>query len=233
MRILVTRPRSDAEETAAKLAALGHDPLIAPLLEIKFHAGGEIALDGVQAVLITSANGIRALAQRTARRDVRVLAVGEQSAETAHALGFENVDHARGDAVALANLAVATLSPKNGVLVHISGSETRGNLVEKLAASGFSMRSEIVYDAVAAETLPADVQVALAQRKLDIAFFYSPRTAHLFVNLVTGLKLAGACTALDAVCISQATASELRGLSFRNIRVAAEPNQDALLALLD
>jgi uroporphyrinogen-III synthase len=232
MRVLVTRPTGDAEETAARLIALGHELVKAPLLEIKFRAGGEIVLDGVQAILITSANAVRALAQRTARRDLRVLAVGEQSAETAHALGFRNVDHAGGDAVALANLAVATLSPKGGALVHISGSETRGNLAEKLAASGFALRSEIIYDALAAETLSAEVQAALAQGKLAGALFYSPRTARIFVDLVSKLKLENACAALDAFCISQATASELRGLAFRNIRVAAEPNQDALLALL-
>jgi uroporphyrinogen-III synthase len=31
MRILVTRPREQAEATAARLAALGHAPLVAPL----------------------------------------------------------------------------------------------------------------------------------------------------------------------------------------------------------
>ena len=36
MRVLVTRPDDDAEETAAKLIALGHEPIVAPLLEIKF-----------------------------------------------------------------------------------------------------------------------------------------------------------------------------------------------------
>ena len=34
MRVLVTRPRAQAEATAARLAALGHVALVAPLLEI-------------------------------------------------------------------------------------------------------------------------------------------------------------------------------------------------------
>ena len=47
MRILVTRPKEHAEETAAKLRARGHTVLVAPLLEIRFAAGPEILLDGV------------------------------------------------------------------------------------------------------------------------------------------------------------------------------------------
>ena len=37
-------------------------------------------LDGVQAILATSANGVRALARRTPRRDLPLFAVGPQTA---------------------------------------------------------------------------------------------------------------------------------------------------------
>ena len=112
MRVLVTRPRDDAEDTAAKLIARGHEPVIAPLIEIKLLPGDEIALDDVQAVLITSANGVRALAKRTKRRDVKVFTVGEQSAEVARALGFADIVPGRGGAHALAQLAMTTLSQR-------------------------------------------------------------------------------------------------------------------------
>ena len=34
MRILLTRPKADAERTAARLAALGHQTVISPVIEI-------------------------------------------------------------------------------------------------------------------------------------------------------------------------------------------------------
>src|ERR1700689_2967092 len=102
MRVLVTRPYDDALETAAKLKALGHDAILAPLLEIRFHDGDEIALDGVQAILATSANGVRALARHSARRDVALFAVGRQSADVARAAGFRDVRSADGDGATLA-----------------------------------------------------------------------------------------------------------------------------------
>jgi uroporphyrinogen-III synthase len=232
MRILVTRPRDDAADTAAKLSARGHQAVLAPLLDIKFRAGAEIALGDIQAVLITSANGIRALATRSKRRDVKVLAVGMQSADTARELGFTDVEGAGGDAQALAGLAIAFLAPKGGALLHASGAETRGHLADILAVRGFTVRSEVLYDAVDATALPSEAQTALVKGTINAALFFSPRTARIFADIVAREKLKDACHALDAVCISEATALELRALSFREVRIAAEPNQDALLALL-
>jgi uroporphyrinogen-III synthase len=232
MRVLVTRPKDDAAETAAALKARGHEVLIAPLLEIQFRAGAELSLDDVQAVLVTSANGIRALARRTNERDIEILAVGAQSAETARQLGFANVRHADGDARALADLAIANLKPEEGALFHAAGAETRGDLGETLRTRGFDVQSEALYDAVPARTFPQNVQAALSQNALDAAFFFSPRTAGIFADIVMREGLADPCRALDALCISQAAADELRSLVFRAIRVAAQPNQPALLSLL-
>ena len=232
MRVLVTRPRGDAEDTATKLTALGHQAIVAPLLDIQLRTGGDIALDDVQAILVTSANGIRALATRTKRRDVKVLAVGAQSAKTARELGFADVDDASGDAQMLADLTIAHLKPQDGVLFHASGAETRGHLAETLSARGFSVRSEMLYDAIAAATLPPDARAALEQGTLDAALFFSPRTARIFADIVVRENLSQSSRALRAICISEATASELRAVPFRAVRVASEPDQDALLGLL-
>ena len=121
MRILITRPRDDAVPFARMLAERGHDAVIAPLLEIHFPDGAEISLDGVQAILATSANGVRAIARRTQRRDVALFAVGPQTAEAAQPLGFATVRNANGDGAALARAAGEWASPHKGVLLHAAG----------------------------------------------------------------------------------------------------------------
>lgn len=233
MRVLVTRPEGDAEETAARLAEHGCDFVIAPLLEIVQREGPAITLDGVQAILVTSANGIRALANRTAQRDVPVFAVGRQSASVAGELGFLRVRDAGGNATALANLVAAQLRPDGGALVHAAGADTRGDLAGKLGARGFAVRSEVLYDAVAATKLPDAAIDALKRGEIDAAMFFSPRTAAIFAQLATRAGLEQACKKTAALCISRAAAQELSSLEFGNVRVAAHPDQDALLALLD
>ncbi|HTQ12578.1 MAG TPA: uroporphyrinogen-III synthase [Rhizomicrobium sp.] len=229
MRILVTRPRPDAEATAAKLRALGHEPIVAPLMEMQFLEGAEISLDGVQAILATSANGVRALARRTARRDVPLFAVGAQSARTAREAGFAKVRSADGDGARLAKAAIAWASPRNGHLLHAAGAESKGDLAAALRAAGFSLRTEILYRAVAATALPAAARTALETGSADAVLLYSPRGARAFAELAAGLD----CSGSAALCISEAAARPLAGLGFRAIEVAARPDQAALLACLD
>src|SRR5436190_3350578 len=128
MRILLARPREDAERLAPKLTGRGHEVLIEPLINIVPVPGANVPLDGVQAVLFTSANGARAFSTASDRRDLQVLAVGEATAEAARGLGFANVESAGGDARDLARLARDRLDPANGALLHAAGSAVAGDL---------------------------------------------------------------------------------------------------------
>jgi len=83
MRVLITRPREDAAPLAARLAAKGIDSLIEPLLLIHLLPGAPLDLAGLQGLLVTSANGVRAFAARQPDRDIPVYAVGDASARAA------------------------------------------------------------------------------------------------------------------------------------------------------
>jgi uroporphyrinogen-III synthase len=229
MRVLVTRPEEDAQRTASLLKARGHEVIIAPLLTVRFHDGPEIPLDGVQAMLATSANGVRSLAMRTARRDVPVFAVGPQTAEEALRLGFATVRNARGDVHALAAATARWASRPKGPLLHVKGEEADGTLAELLTARGFEVRSVVLYDVAAAVKLPAAVRNLLDGKRIDAALFFSARSARVFRDCGNGLDV----SSLIAVCISEAAAAALAPLAFREVRVAFEPNQNSVLACLD
>jgi uroporphyrinogen-III synthase len=228
MRILITRPIDDGEEAARQLALRGHESLIAPLMVVRFHDGPDVMLDDVQAILATSANGVRALARRTQRRDVAVFAVGPQTAAQAQTLGFADVKSADGDAEALALAATRWAEPGKGALLHIAGEGNDGKLAERL--SGFRLRQEILYAVSPVEKMPQEAAVALREGRLDAALFYSPRSAAIFRDYV--LKEALPVESLLAACISAAAAAALAPLVFKDVRIAAKPNQTALLKLL-
>jgi uroporphyrinogen-III synthase len=228
MRILVTRPIEDGQEIAEKLRAMGHQPLLAPLLSTHFHEGPEPDFAGVQAILASSANGIRALIRRTVRRDLIIFAVGPQTADEAQKAGFTQVKNANGDAKALAEATMHWTTPDVGALLHVCGEEAPGTLGETLTARGFTVRRCVLYAVHAALHLPPDALDALKQRTLDAALFFSPRSARVFCDLAAGLPLAG----ITAFCISPVTARALGGQAFARVAAAVEPNQAALLALL-
>jgi uroporphyrinogen-III synthase len=233
MRVLLTRPLEDAVPFAQMLAARGHDAVIAPLLEIRFADGAEISLDDVQAILATSANGVRATARRTARRDVPVFAVGPQTAEEARRAGFATVRNAEGDGAALARATVQWASPQNGALLHAAGGEAPKFLAGELEKSGFTIRREILYQAVAANALPDAALSALKNDTLDAVMHFSPRSARLFCELTAEAGLVQDCKKIRALCISKATADAAAAIAFGQICIAQTPSQTAMLALLE
>ena len=233
MRILLTRPREDAVPFAQMLSARGHDAVIAPLLEIRFADGAEISLEGVQAILATSANGVRAIARRTQRRDVPVFAVGPQTAEEAQRAGFAGVRNAKGDGAALANATKQWALPQNGALLHAAGSEAPKFLAGELEKSGFAVRRKVLYRAVAAQELPNAAASALKTDVLNAVMHFSPRSARLFCELTARAGLAQHCKKIRALCISKAAADAAAAIGFRQVRIAKNPSQDAMLTLLE
>jgi uroporphyrinogen-III synthase len=232
MRLLITRPREDAEALAAMIAARGHETIIAPMMEVHFRAGPSLPLDQVQAILATSANGVRALRARSTKRDITVYAVGPQTADAAARAGFHPVIGAEGDSAALAEVVAARADPGAGPLLHAAGAETAGRLSQSLQSRGFAVQVVVLYDALPAAALPEEAATALAANALDGVLLFSPRTARTFAGLVATAKLEQSCARMEAFCISAATAAALQPLSFARVAVAGVPNQAAMLSLL-
>jgi uroporphyrinogen-III synthase len=232
MRVLVTRPLEDSERTAQELERRGHEAVTAPLFEIEYLDGPEPLLDGVQAVLATSGNGVRGLGRRTARRDIPLFAVGSQTAATAEQEGFGTIRNAEGAAAALVAMVRSELRSDAGALLHAAGGNASPALTAELTETGFEIRTCMVYDIIEAGELPADAADALRSNTLDAVLLYSPHSARLFVDRVKRATLASSCLRLIACCISREAADALEGLSFAATRIAAHPGQDSLLALL-
>ena len=232
MRVLITRPREDGERLAQRLADEGIEAVLAPVLNIRFHANEMVVLDNVQAVLLTSANGARALAAATDARDVPILAVGDATVETASGLGFKTVAGAGGDVESLVDKVIATSKPAGGPLLHISGRHATGDLVGLLKAAGFSVERRVLYDAVPIAALGDEALRALETGALDAVLIFSPRTAAAFVSLARSSGLLDCTQRLDALCLSAAVAARLSGSEWRRVLIAQHPDQEALLELM-
>lgn len=232
MRVLVTRPEEDADQLISRLGAIGVEVLPEPLLFIDYLDGPAPSLNGVQALLATSANGVRALARRSTERGTPVYAVGAASAKAALDAGFTKVVSADGDVEALAELAAARLDGKAGSLLHVAGSEVAGDLRGLLEKHGFTYRREVLYTARKAERFSDNTMRALRDGDLDGVLFFSPRTAAAFVALTRAAGLSEACRSITAFCLSPAVADKLKDITWRDVRLAARPEQTALLAAI-
>ena len=232
MRILVTRPAPDDAKHAAALRARGHDPVLSPLFDIKFEQP-RLDLDGVQALVVTSRNALRALALHPHAKQLSHLplfTVGEATTTAASELGFAQVTTGPGKAAGLAERLRAELDPANGALLHLAGGDLAFDLCSALPL--FELRQPVLYRAVPAAALPEEVSRALKTGKIDAAILMSPRSAEIFVSLLRKEDAMEPGSRLICYCLSEAVAEAASPLGSR-LRVAATPQEEDILALID
>ena len=80
MRVIVTRPRGQAEALAAALRERDFEPVLFPVIEVEATDEEPIDVRGYDWVIVTSANGAAELARRLGGRPARIAAVGEATA---------------------------------------------------------------------------------------------------------------------------------------------------------
>lgn len=233
MRVLLTRPKPDAERTAAALRAAGHEVVLAPLLRIEMASDAELGTGPWAAIVVTSANAARAIAFHNRYYELRpvpVFAVGERTAQTMRTAGFSNIkSSADGNVDDLAKLVLEHVAP-GGKLLYLAGAERSGDLAGALP--GLVVRTAVIYSAVAVATLPA-VAAETLRSGVDAVLHFSRRSADIYVRTTRAAGLAD--TALRApihCCLSAQVAEPLRDAGAAEVRVAAQPNETALLELL-
>ena len=231
-RVLVTRSEPGASRTAARLSALGAQPLIAPVLRATHRDVNPSLATDVQAVLVTSGHGARALARLAATDDVVILAIGDASAAAARAAGYTEVLSANGDGADLVDLALSRLAPGAGPLVHVRGVHVARAIGDQLRSAGFTVRDVIAYEALPADALPEPATEALRAGALDAALFHSPRGAAVFTQLSEDIEASSDSLRPIAVAISPAALAPLPERVFRALTSADRPNEEAMLKAL-
>jgi uroporphyrinogen-III synthase len=233
VRLLLTRPEPDAQRTAAALRARGHEAVIAPLLRIEAQIDVRIGEGPWGAILVTSANAGPAIAfhQRAAQlRALPVFAVGRRSAQTMIAAGFSDVKHSDGDVSDLVAFVAGQLTPGTPLL-YLAGEERSGDLAGELRQRGFAVETSVVYRAVATANLPPAASEALAGR-IGVLHF-SRRSAEAFIDAAQAMNLLAAALQPVHYCLSPRVAEPLTRAGAADVRVAREPSEAALIALID
>lgn len=89
MRVIVTRPAEHAAELVERLVALGHEPVLCPLVRIEpLGEGAPVAVAGYDWVVVTSRTGAAALARRARGELPLVAAIGPGTAAELAAHGI-------------------------------------------------------------------------------------------------------------------------------------------------
>lgn len=236
MRLLVTRPEPDALKLRAALEERGHEATVEPLLTVSFDGADPVDLEGVQALIATSRNGIRALRshrQLAEARRLPLFAVGRATAQEARAIGFETVITGAGTAGQLAAHIVSVADPAAGLILHLAGDTLAGDLKGELELQGFRVVQPVVYRMQPARALSEDAVEQLAVGEIEGVILMSPRTASIYAALMRRQGLAAVARGLVHFCLSAAVSRRLEPLGPVRCEVAETPSLEEMLALID
>ncbi len=225
-KIWITRAQPGADVTAERVRALGHEAIVAPLLAVKALKDVDVDLTGVAALAFTSANGVRAFADLSGERNLRVFAVGAATAQAARSAGFRLVLSADGDVAALAEGISKRRGELRGAVLHPGAADPAGDLIGALAAEGVPARQLILYETTPV-TLGAERAGELVQA--DAVLLHSPKAA----KVLAAVLKAHPAPNLRALGLSKAVVKPLVRSKVGAKAFPPMPLEGALLNLID
>ncbi len=240
MRVLVTRPAASGERTAKKLEARGHQALLLPLTaavhDLKATSAGLDASSG--AIAVTSAEALRAtqglgptLSQHLGRP---LFAVGKATADKAVALGFTDVLHSNGDGAELADLVASEQALlRNGPLTYLAGSPRAAGFEARLSFHEIGFDCIECYRMEPVEPPETLLRSHFVDNPVDAVLFYSSHTARRFFALDNIARDLDLLKKTRLLCLSATIATIVPYPLSAAVEIAAVPEEDSLLGLLD
>lgn len=242
MHILITRPEPDATEMQKMLSIRGISSDVAPLLEITIEPPPAALAREASALVVTSRNGLRALARLPALAEHLhrpLLVVGSGTGAAARELGFTDVTVGPATAKDLVPIIISAWREKiapsmatPGPVLHLAGDKISFDLSPPLAAAGIPFRRATVYHSKPSDRLPDRVVSCLDRSGYDAIVLMSPLTAETFVDLVRKTGMAAAAKQPTYLCLSKGIAAIAATLGAQKLRLAAKPNIEEMLALI-
>ena len=233
MKVVVFRARPDGERTATMLEALGHQAVLAPVLEI-VPTARSLPDDSFDALVFTSAHAVATLTARSAPTHWPILpcfCVGDRTAEVAREAGFRDIRTAEGTAASLAEVISLAFSPGSRLLL-LSGPERKPTLEEALRRADRRLDVVEIYEARAVPVWPDETVEALRRSEVVVALHFSRRSAALALALSRQAGLDTHVQRWSHLCLSEDVAQPLREAGLARLGVAQRSDGTTLIAMV-
>lgn len=224
MSVLLTRTAEENARFALRLDAEGISHLSWPLSKIEREDAQVGVPQDAQALIFTSANGVRAFAALCPERDLPALCVGRRTSEVAQEQGFTGAQYAAGSATDL--LAVLPHQPFR-TLFYPRAQEVSTDLRAKLGPE-FKVVEQVVYKALPAGPPESKVADALAEGRIALITIWSRRNAQVLGEYLTNSSHIALETIKLAV-ISENAAEPLAKAGFGGVFIAPTPDASGML----
>ncbi len=212
---------------------MGFQPVVLPLTEtVVLPAGAGLIPGDAIAVAVTSANAVRHAPKAViaALAALPCHAVGTRTTEAARKMGFLSVIEGSGDAEALAD-SIALAFPGKAI-VYLCGRVRFPVFEQRLEAAGVLVRAVETYDTLPVRYSDETILALLSGQAVDAALLYSAKAAAAMQALAKRPALQGLFEKTLFFALSARIAAAFDDSAGQAIRIAAQPDEEALLALL-
>lgn len=224
MSVWITRSAPDNLRTARSLRELGRKPLMVPVLTTRPLPQPPLR-SPPDAIVFTSVHAVRHHPRDDRLLWVPVFAASGLVADAATAAGYVTVTSTGGDEAALPFL-MGHILPAGARVVIFCAARTSPALTDRLCVLGHSVERRAVYEPVPSQ----DDALEQALRHLDrvsAIIVHSRCAAERIAPVLRGIDWRGSLW-----CISDHAAGGLAGLDPALVRVAPQPTEAALLAMI-
>ncbi|HET9811111.1 MAG TPA: uroporphyrinogen-III synthase [Sphingomicrobium sp.] len=213
-RLVILRPEPGASATAAAAGRLGLETLRMPLFEIRPVPWQTPDPDSFGALLLTSANAVRSAGPRLERlAGLPVYCVGGATSAAAREAGLTVADDGNGGVDSLLARLPADLR-----LLHLAGAHRR-------APGGAQQSIDIV---TVYEAIEAPAPSNFGKIEGTVVAVHSARSGRRLAQLSEASAIDRSSIAIAAISAEAGTAA---GPGWKSVGIAAQPNEQALLAI--
>ncbi len=203
LRVLVTRPREQAQPLVEALVSEGFDVVVEPLIAIEPLSAEPIDVRGYDCVIVTSANGARELARRMNETPQRIAAIGPGTVAALDEAGL------RAEVVADVHTQEGLVDafsqrPQRALFVGAEGA--RSHLAEALDSDFLAVYRTVE---LSVDDLPP----------ADLAILMSPSAARAYASaggrapaVTIGPQTTSAAQAAGVAVVAEARSQDVRGL---------------------
>lgn len=210
---LITKDQERSKNLENILKTQNYEVYFAPLFDVKYQAPEFTSLE-FGAVIVTSANAIKALNSLNIDKEIEIFSVGKITTLELQEVGFKNIKTAPNqNANSLKELIISDYK-LNKKLLYLCGDKITLDFQKELFDFGINVEKYVSY-----KTSPnTEIKPEIANIRFDYILVFSKYSAQIFLKLTNENKqLKDNFKLAKILCLSNKIADEFKNSDFKNI----------------
>ena len=230
--ILITRPKSEAEELQKQLEKKNIHSLIEPLTHHKF-IDRKIKFNEKNIYICASQRCVESLVRLKNNYNINLVVIGKKVEKLLRQNSFKNILYVALDSKQL----IKWMKKNNNYLscyIYLSGNIINNEFINDLKKFQISYKRKIIYQTILKKSFHRNTIKNLKQNKISSIVFFSKTSAYVFFKLLKKYKIFFVVKNLSFFVLSSRIAKVCKSHKIKHdvIKISPKPNQSSIISLI-